>query len=130
MKQYRVTASSFVPEGETGAPDAHMDAVELQELRRLAGLPPLLEAWTDGNTQDPSMSWLPNDSTANTMSPVGSNISMTANELKLLEKKYQIKTGSPEWFKLWFSKPLLTGEKPIGDAPAPNFTRDQNKFND
>jgi hypothetical protein len=43
----------------------------------------------------------------------GSNISITGNEKAKLQKKYNIKPGTKEWFKLWFSKPYLTGEKPI-----------------
>jgi hypothetical protein len=45
----------------------------------------------------------------------GSNISITVNEKQQLEKKHNIKPGTPEWFQLWFSKPYLTGEPPIGD---------------
>jgi hypothetical protein len=44
----------------------------------------------------------------------GSNISITGNEKQKLEKKHNIKPGTPEWFQLWFSKPYLTGEPPIG----------------
>jgi len=43
----------------------------------------------------------------------GSNISVTADEKSKLAKKHKIKPGTPEWFKLWFSRPYLTGEKPI-----------------
>jgi len=43
----------------------------------------------------------------------GSNISVTGSEKRELEKKYNIKPGTPAWFKLWFSLPYLTGEKPI-----------------
>jgi len=43
----------------------------------------------------------------------GSNISITGMEKQRLEKEHNIKPGTPEWFKLWFSKPYLTGEKPI-----------------
>ena len=43
----------------------------------------------------------------------GSNISITGNEKGELMKKHDIKPGTAEWFKLWFSKPYLTGEKPI-----------------
>lgn len=45
----------------------------------------------------------------------GSNISITGNEKGQLMKKHNIKPGTPQWFKLWFSQPYLTGEKPIGD---------------
>lgn len=44
----------------------------------------------------------------------GSNISITGMEKKELEKKHNIRPGTPEWFQLWFSKPYLTGEPPVG----------------
>jgi hypothetical protein len=44
----------------------------------------------------------------------GSNISITGNEKGELMKKHNIKPGTPEWFKLWFSLPYMTGEKPVG----------------
>lgn len=43
-----------------------------------------------------------------------SNISLTGNEKGELMKKHNIQPGTDEWFKLWFSRPYLTGEKPIG----------------
>ena len=43
----------------------------------------------------------------------GSNISVTGNEKGELMKKHDIRPGTDEWFKLWFSKPYLTSEKPI-----------------
>ena len=37
-------------------------------------------------------------------------------ELKSLNyKRSIIYNGTDEWFRLWFAKPHLTGEKPIGD---------------
>ena len=35
------------------------------------------------------------------------------NEKGELMKKHNIQPGTKEWFQLWFSKPYLTGEKPI-----------------
>jgi hypothetical protein len=43
----------------------------------------------------------------------GSNISVTGNEKGKLMKQHNIRPGTEEWFKLWFSKPYLTGERPI-----------------
>ncbi len=43
----------------------------------------------------------------------GSNISVTGNEKGEIMKRHDIRPGTEEWFKLWFSKPYLTGEKPI-----------------
>jgi len=45
----------------------------------------------------------------------GSNISYTAAEKRAYEKKHNIKPGTPEWFKLWFARPYLTGENPYKD---------------
>jgi len=45
----------------------------------------------------------------------GSNISVTGMEKQELEKKHNIKPGTPEWFRLWFSRPYLTGETAIKD---------------
>lgn len=67
--------------------------MELSELKRLAGI-------TEFKGYQPYG---------------GSNISITGNEKRQLEKKYNIQPGTPEWFQLWFSLPYLTGEKPVGD---------------
>ena len=67
---------------------------ELQELKMLAGI-----------------SNRPNWSTYEGYP--GSNISVTGNEKAQLMRKNDIKPGTDAWFKLWFSKPYLTGEKPI-----------------
>lgn len=42
----------------------------------------------------------------------GSNISVTGNEKGEIMKEHNIKPGTPEWFRLWFAKPYLTGETP------------------
>ena len=45
---------------------------------------------------------------------IGSNVSLTGSEKRKLEREHNIKPGTPEWFQLWFSRPYMTGEKPIG----------------
>lgn len=89
MKQYRFTSADYAPH-EPAIDDAVMDAEDLARLKSLAGV-----------------------TEAKVMSSLGSNISVTAMEKQRLEKEHNIKPGSPEWFKLWFSKPYLTGEKPV-----------------
>jgi hypothetical protein len=37
------------------------------------------------------------------------NPSITAAQLKAKEKKMGIKPGDADWFRLWFSKPYMTG---------------------
>lgn len=39
------------------------------------------------------------------------NISYTGTEKAELQRKHNIKPGTEEWFKLWFARPYLTGEK-------------------
>ena len=62
--------------------------MDLQTLRKLAGV----------NTDPGSM---------------GENISITGTEKAQYQRKHNIKSGSPEWFKLWFARPKLTGENPM-----------------
>ena len=103
--------------------DAQMDADDLAQLRRLAGVGSLglLEDYNPGQQQS-----LAHDEDMS--SPLGGKDSMPDSEKRQLEKQNHIKVGSPEWFQLWFSKPWLTGEKPIGDAPAKKIP--VNKDND
>mgnify|MGYP003115740761 CR=1 FL=1 len=37
------------------------------------------------------------------------NISITGTEKASIQRKKGIKPGSEDWFKLWFSRPYLTG---------------------
>ena len=43
----------------------------------------------------------------------GSNISVTGNEKGELMRKHDMRPGTEAWCRRWFSKPYLTGEKPI-----------------
>jgi hypothetical protein len=70
---------------------------ELSRLKRLAGINEF-KGFVKYDPEDPMG---------------GSNISITGNEKGELMKKHDIKPGTDEWFKLWFSKPYLTKEKPI-----------------
>jgi len=40
---------------------------------------------------------------------IDENPSITAAALKKKEKKMGLKPGDADWFKLWFSKPYMTG---------------------
>ena len=43
----------------------------------------------------------------------GSNISVPGTEKSKLMREHNIQPGTEAWFRLWFSKPYLTNEKPI-----------------
>ena len=121
MKQIRVTSEHFVPKGEQGYPDAGMNPDDLNQLRRLAGLTLVEDYYTAGG-HDPGID-TPNSADQDMPSPIGSNTSVTGMEKRKLEKANNIKPGTPEWFQLWFSHPYLTGEKPVGDGPAPQYKK-------
>lgn len=101
----RVTASDFAPK-EPAIPDAVMDDIDLARIQQLAGVAESRDINQNG-----------------AHSPVGSNISVTGMEKQRLEKENNIRPGTPEWFQLWFSRPYLTGEKPVGkDTPGQSNT--------
>jgi hypothetical protein len=82
-------------------PDAVMDPNDpIMDIKRLAGLPDL------------NVGKLQEYKGPGTVSTEGSNISKTAMEKSNYQHENNIQPGSPEWFRLWFSKPYLTGEKP------------------
>jgi len=105
-QKFKITSEDFADK----APDideAVLSADDpIHELKRLAGLPEAKSVYEASEIS-------PNGNRSGGMSPVGSNISVTGMEKQRLEKEHNIKPGSPEWFKLWFSKPYLTGEKPV-----------------
>ena len=100
MKQYSITSENI---GQDSADDCYLDPSdpvnEIKVLQYLGGI----------NAQGRLYEYrLKNQETVQ-----GSNISVTGNEKGELMKKHNIKPGTPEWFKLWFSLPYLTGEHPV-----------------
>ena len=96
MKQIRFSSEDFVPAGETGDSDAVLDANDpIHEMKRLAGITPAKPLFAEYRGYP------------------GSNISVTGDEKGQLMKQHNIKPGTEEWFKLWFSLPYLTGEQPV-----------------
>ena len=95
MKQYRITSEELNQDSPEDCYLAPNDPV--QELRILSGMGGL-------GGQARLHEYRANQ---------GSNISVTGMQNQELERKHNIKPGTPEWFKLWFSLPYLTGEKKI-----------------
>ena len=58
--------------------------MNIQELKKLAGI-------TDTKTS------------------TGENMSVTATNLRKKEREMGLRPGDPDWFKLWFSRPYMTG---------------------
>ena len=95
MKQYRITSADInqnSPDDCYLAPDDPVH--ELKVIQHLAGL--------GGDARLHEL-----------RAGQGSNISVTGDSKGELMRKHNIKPGTDEWFKLWFSKPYLTGEKPV-----------------
>jgi hypothetical protein len=96
MKQYKITSDNLNQDSNEDCYLAPDDPIH--ELKALAGLGGL-----GGEARL-------HEYRANQ----GSNISVTGDSKGDLMKKHNIKPGTPEWFKLWFSLPYMTGEKPVG----------------
>jgi hypothetical protein len=104
MKQYRYTSQNFVPEGETGDADAFIDSTELNELRRLAGMAPLAEDMSGNGAGlvGGNMDNVPQAQENGITSPVGSNITVTAQHRNELLRKYNARPGDELWFMINF----------------------------
>jgi hypothetical protein len=95
MKQYKITSDNIAPVNEQEdcllPPDdpAH-EIKRLQFLGGLGGEHRLAEYRNGRRTVE--------------------NITHTAAENAQIMREQNIKPGTPEWFKLWFSLPYLTGE--------------------
>jgi len=95
MKQYRITSADINQSSPDDCYLAPEDPIhELKAIQHLAGL------GSDARLHELRVKQ-------------GSNISVTGMEKAELMRKHNIKPGTDEWFKLWFSKPYLTGEKPV-----------------
>jgi hypothetical protein len=95
MKQYKITSDNIAPVNEQDdchlAPDDPAQEIKrLQFLGGLGGEQRLAEYRSSQRTVE--------------------NITHTAAENVRIMKEQNIKPGTPEWFKLWFSLPYLTGE--------------------
>jgi hypothetical protein len=95
MKQYKVTTENL---NQDSNDDCYLDPNDpIQEIRVLQYLGGI-------NGQARLHEYRVNQ---------GSNVSVTGMEKGELMKKHDIKPGTPEWFRLWFSLPFMTGEKPV-----------------
>ena len=92
MKQYRVTTEHINKDSGDDCYLAPDDPIhEIKAIQHLAGL------GADARIHEMR----------------GMNISVTGSENLRIERENNIKPGTPEWFKLWFSLPYMTGEKKI-----------------
>jgi hypothetical protein len=92
MKQYRITSENLNQDSSDDCYLAPEDPIhEIKALQDLAGL----------------------GAAAKLHELKGSNVSITGNENGRIQRENNIKPGTPEWFKLWFSLPYMTGEKKI-----------------
>ena len=99
--EYKLTSANFVQsQGQDLIPETVLDANDpIQDMRRLAGV---------GNAAN-----LQEYSGYNSVEKTEiSNVSHTANEKIQYQQQNDVQPGSPEWFRLWFSLPYMTGEKP------------------
>lgn len=98
MKQFRITSEHINQDSSDDAFLAPEDPIhELKVVQYLAGL----------GAEARLMEYRAKQKPINT----SENISATGSEKRRIERENNIQPGTPEWFKLWFSLPYLTGEK-------------------
>lgn len=95
MKQYRITSDDIAPIDSSedcylAENDPAHEIKRLQFLSGLGGQHRLAEYRNSQRTVE--------------------NITHTAAENARIMREKNIRPGTPEWFKLWFSLPYLTGE--------------------
>jgi hypothetical protein len=95
MKQYRITSEHLNQSSDDDCYLAPDDPIhEMKAIQHLAGL------GSDARLHE-------------LRANQGSNISVTGSEKGRIQREQGIKPGTPDWFKLWFSLPYMTGEKPV-----------------
>lgn len=99
----RLTSNNFTQtQGQDLIPEAVLDEYDpIQDLRRLAGMEGNLGKLAEYKGYD---------------SPTrleGGNPSITAMEKINYQNTNNVQPGSPEWFRLWFTRNDLTGSSPF-----------------
>lgn len=108
MKQYKITSADLnkdSPDDAYLAPDDPIN--ELKIIQYLGGI----------NATERLHEYRAQTEQANrerARADQGSNISVTGTEKARIQREQNIRPGTPEWFRLWFSLPYMTGERPIG----------------
>jgi hypothetical protein len=96
MKQYKITSSDL---NQSSDQDCYLDPSDpIQELRALSGLGGLGGAARLHEYRAQQTSY-------------GETLSKEGTSKAEYMRKNNIRAGDPEWFKLWFSLPYMTGEK-------------------
>jgi hypothetical protein len=98
-KQYSIRTQDYT---NSHIDEAVLDANDpIHELKHLAGMGNMGNLGRLQEYQGPE-----------SVKTEGSNVSKTAMEKVNYQNTHNIQPGTPEWFRLWFSKPYLTGEQP------------------
>ena len=97
MKQYNITSQDLGQSSENDANLSPDDPIyELKTVQYLAGL----------NSQERLNEYR---AAQQTQSESNINISHTGTEKARIQREQNIRPGTPEWFRLWFSLPYLNG---------------------
>lgn len=93
----RVLPDNRINKGNQYKQPGDIDKTEFNRMKKLAGI--TLGSGKDKGTKD-------------------SPLTHGGSEKGAYQQKHEIEPGTEEWFKLWFSRSLMTGEDPYG-RPQP-----------
>jgi hypothetical protein len=97
MKQYKITSADL---NQNSTDDCYLDPNDpIHELKALSGLGGLGGKARLQEYRTSQQSY-------------GETFGQAGQEKSNIMRKNNIRPGDPEWFKLWFSLPYMTGEKP------------------
>ena len=98
-KQYSIRTQDYT---NSHIDEAVLDANDpIHQIKQLAGLAPGMNVGKLQEYTEPG-----------SVQTNGSNMSVTAMEKINYQNENNVQPGTPEWFRLWFSLPYMTGEKP------------------
>lgn len=105
MKQYRITSANLPQDSEDDAylsPDDPIHLLKATEIMGGLGSEAKLAEYRAAQSKHNLEINKENDT------------GLSGSDKRKLEREHNIQPGTPEWFQLWFGRPGMTGEKPIG----------------
>lgn len=99
----KLTSSNFISTAQDLIPEAVLDSNDpILDMKKLAGI-----------TSNNNIGKLQEYNGYGSVKTEGGSGSRDAVEKMQYQNNNNVQPGSPEWFRLWFSKPGLTGESPF-----------------
>lgn len=105
MKQYRITSENILPDTSEDAYLSPDDPIHLLKATQYMG-----GLGSEAKLAEYRAAQSRHNLEINKACEPG----LSGSDKRRLEREHNIQPGTPEWFKLWFGRPGMTGESPLG----------------